>query len=147
MYCFFNEKFLDFIKKNPEDINVDDVKKYLANMMVRKNDNASVALARSSLKFFYDGILDKNIISQINTPKKQRKLPDVLTKDEMKQLIDAARSLKNKLLIEMMYSSGLRVSECASLKVNDLNLEEKTGKSVITGENYLPKKKSVKKLK
>lgn len=127
MYGFFNEKFLDFIKKQPEEVNVDDVKKYLASMIARKNDYASVALARSSLKFFYDGIMKRKMMDEIKTPKKQRRLPDVLTKDEMKQLINAARSLKNKLLIEMMYSSGLRVSECASLKVNDLNMEEKTG--------------------
>jgi len=127
MYCFFNEKFLDFIKKNANDINTDDIKKYLAHMLGKKNDAASVALARSSLKFFYDSLLKKNILIDIKTPKKQRRLPDVPTKEEMKLLINSARSLKNKLLIEMMYSSGLRVSECANLKVKDLNLEDKTG--------------------
>ena len=100
----------------------------MANLLSEKNyDNSSVALARSSLKFFYDDLLKKNILVNIKTPKKQRKLPDVLTKDEIKLLLQNAGSLRNKLLIDFMYSSGLRVSECAKLKLSDLNLEEKTG--------------------
>jgi len=127
MYCFYNVKFLEFIKKDVNEIGKEDIKKFLGEMLGRKNDIGSVALARSSLRFFYDSVLDKNITNDIKTPKKQRKLPDVLTKEEMKILIDNAKNLKNKLLIEMMYSSGLRVSECANLKVKDLNLEDKTG--------------------
>lgn len=127
MYCYFNEKFLDFIKKDPSNIGKDDVKKFLADMIANKKDVASVALARSSLKYFYDTVLGKSITIDIKTPKKQRRLPDVLTKKEMKQLIDGAKNIKNKLLIEVMYASGLRVSECASLKVKDLNLDDKTG--------------------
>jgi len=127
-YCYFNEKFLDFINKDVKQIDEDDVKKFLANLLSEKNyDNSSVALARSSLKFFYDDLLKKNILVNIKTPKKQRKLPDVLTKDEIKLLLQNAGSLRNKLLIDFMYSSGLRVSECAKLKLSDLNLEEKTG--------------------
>lgn len=127
-YCYFNEKFLDFIEKDPKNIKEDDVKKFLADLISTKNyDSSSVALARSSLKFFYDDLLKKNILVNIKTPKKQRKLPDVLTKEEVKRLIQNAGSLRNKLLVEFMYSSGLRVSECASLKLSDLNLDDKTG--------------------
>ncbi|MBS3163308.1 tyrosine-type recombinase/integrase [Candidatus Woesearchaeota archaeon] len=127
-YCYFNEKFLDFINKTPEKIEEGDVKKFLANLLSNKKyDPASVGLARSALKFFYDNILKTKIMADIKTPKKQRKLPDVLTRDEVKKLIEEAGSLRNKLLIELMYSSGLRVSECASLKINDLNLSDKTG--------------------
>ncbi len=127
MYCFFNEKFIEFIKKDVNDISKEDIKKFLGFMLNKKNDVGSVALARSSLRFFYDEVLKKNIVKDIKTPKKQRRLPDVLSKEEVKLLIENARNLKNKLLIEIMYSSGLRVSECANLKVNDLNLEDKTG--------------------
>ncbi len=128
MYNFFNLDFLHFIKKTPDLIQEEDIKRYLAYLLSdKKYDPASVALARSALKFFYDTILKKKITLDIKTPKKQRKIPDVLTKEEIKQLLDNSLSLRNKLLIEFMYSSGLRVSECASLKVSDLNLEEKTG--------------------
>jgi len=129
MYSFYNRSFLDFINKGAELIEEGDIKHYLASLLSDKgNDAASVALARSSLRFFYDSILKKGITDNIKTPKKQRKLPDVLTKAEVKKLIDAAEdNLRDKLLVEFMYSAGLRVSECASLKQSDLNIEDKTG--------------------
>lgn len=128
MYSFFNQKFLEFIKKDPNFIVEDDVKSFFAHLLSDKSYNASsVALARSALKYFYDDLLNKNIISRIKTPKFRRKIPEVLTKDEIKKLLEHSNSLRNKLVIEFLYSSGLRVSELANLKVKDLNIEEKTG--------------------
>jgi len=80
MYNFFNIKFLEFIKKDISEIKEDDVKKYLADLIARDKDIGTVALARSSLRYFYDSIMRKNITNEIKTPKKNRKLPDVLTK-------------------------------------------------------------------
>lgn len=127
MYCYFNERFLEFTKKPVEEIMTDDIKAYLAELLSKGNSPASVALARSSLKFFYDGLLEKGIMAKIKTPKRHRKIPDVLTKEEVKLLIENAGSLRNKLLIEVMYASGLRVSECAGLKVEDINFNERMG--------------------
>lgn len=127
-YCFYNEMFLNFIKKDPSKITEDDVKKFLGYLLSEKKyDCSSAALARASLKFFYDNILKKKIMDDIKTPKKIRKIPDVPTKEEIKLLIDNSKSLRNKLLIEIMYSSGLRVSECSKLKLSDVNIEDKTG--------------------
>ena len=127
-YTSFNLSFLNFIKKQPEKITEDDVKEYLAYLISEKKyDPASVSLARSSLKFFYDSILRKNLFINIKTPKKQRKLPEVLSKEEIKKLIEAAQSLRDKLLIEFMYSSGLRLSECLKITKENVNLNEKTG--------------------
>ncbi len=127
MYTYFNEKFLNFINKAPEQVNTDDIKMFLADLLSKGNDPGTVALARSSLKYFYDEMLEKGIMLRIRTPKKQRKIPDVLTKEEVALLIENAGSLRNKLLIEFMYAAGLRVAECARLKVSNLNLEDKTG--------------------
>lgn len=127
MYCYYNERFLQFIKKEVEQVTTEDIKSYLAELMAKGNNPASVGLAKSALAFFYDGMLEKGIMVKIKTPKRQRPVPDVLTKEEVKKLIENAGSLRNRLLVEIMYASGLRVSECASLKVDDLNLEEKMG--------------------
>ena len=78
-YCFYNEMFLNFIKKDPSKIIEEDIKKFLAYLMSeRKYDSSSTALARASLKFFYDGVLKKNIMGEIKTPKKIRKIPVIL---------------------------------------------------------------------
>jgi integrase/recombinase XerD len=127
-YVYYNLDFLKFIKKQARQVTTDDIKSYLAFRLTdRGNDPATVALARSALRFFYDEILKRKITTDIKTPKKQRKLPEVLTKAEVKKLIENTDNLRDKLLIEFMYSSGLRVAECVGLKKKDLNIPDKTG--------------------
>ena len=126
-YLFYNNKFLQFIGKPSETIAEEDIKAYLASLIGDKKKNAAtVALVRAALKFYYDGILKKNIVT-LKTPKIQKKLPTVLTKEEVKRLIDAAPTHKSKLILMMLYSSGIRVSECCNLKLNDLELDQKMG--------------------
>lgn len=127
MYCYFNEKFLEYSKKAPEQITTEDVKAFLADLLSKGNEASSVSLAKSALAFFYENMLEKGIMLKIKTPKHTRKIPEILTREEVMVLIENAGSLRNKLLIEFMYASGLRVSECASLRVKDINMEEKSG--------------------
>jgi integrase/recombinase XerD len=127
-YVFYNLDLLNYIKKPFESVTQDDVKEYLAYLLSeRKNDPASVALARSALAFFYDEIQKKNIIIGIKTPKKQRKIPDILTKEDIILLLEKTSDSRTKLLIEFMYSSGLRVSECAHLRWEDIPKGQKIG--------------------
>lgn len=127
-YTFHNRKFLEFIKKEPENIAKDDVKAYMAYLMSEKRlKPSSVSLAMSSLRFLYDEMMGKGLFVNIKMPKLEKKLPIVLTKDEIRKLIDATDNEKHKLLIKMLYSSGLRVSECVSLRIDDLNLDDRFG--------------------
>ncbi len=127
MYLFYNRKFLEYIKKSPEDINDDDIKEFLA---YKKSDHslssASIALIKASLKFFYTDMLGKNL-SLIKTPKASKKLPVVLSRGEIKDLLDNTGNLKHRILIELLYSTGLRLSECISLKHQDIDLKEGIG--------------------
>ena len=133
-YMEHNSKFLNFIKKQPAQITEDDLKLYLADLISeRKQKPASVNLTISALKFFYKDLLRKDIFSNIKPPKSEKKIPTVLSKDEIKQLLDAITNDKHKLLVELLYSSGLRVSEAVKMKIDDLNLKEKMGK-VISGK-------------
>jgi len=127
MYLFYNTKFLEYIKKSPEDVEDEDVKEYLAYKMSDHSlSNASIALIKASLKFFYSEMLGKNL-SLIKTPKASKKLPVVLSKKEIKDLLDNTENLKHRLLIELLYSTGLRLSECINLKYSDLDLNENIG--------------------
>jgi len=126
-YLFYNDKFLQYTNKPVESISEDDVKGYLAYLIADKKKNAAtVALVRAALKFHYDGVLKKNIVT-LKTPKIQKKLPTVLSREEVKKLIEFAPTYKSKLILMMLYSSGLRVSECCNLKTNDLELDQKMG--------------------
>lgn len=126
-YLFYNDKFLQFSNKTPESIAEEDVRNYLAYLISdKKKNSATVALVRAALKFHYDDLLKKNIVT-LKTPKIQKKLPTVLSREEVKKLIEYAPTYKSKLILMMLYSSGLRVSECCSLKATDLEFDQKMG--------------------
>jgi len=124
-YLFFNQKFLNFIKKTPAEVQPADIKSYLATM-VDTHSSSSVNLAFSALKFFYETFLKKDL-SDIKVSKREKKLPSVLTKDEVRQLISITRNKKSNFIIRLLYSTGLRVSELVNLKKNDVDVNEKTG--------------------
>jgi len=133
-YMYHNQDFLNFTKKDDKSIDEDDVKLYMAHIMTDKEYKpASTNLCISALKFYHQEILGKTIFARIKAPKLDKKLPTVLTKEEVRKLIDILDNPKHKLLIELMYSSGLRVSEAVSIKTDDLDLNEKMGR-VIAGK-------------
>jgi len=125
-YIFFIKPFLKSIE-NLYAISLDKVKSYLANLIDRYS-NKSRALAVSSLRFFFKRIIDKpDIYVKLEVPKKQRKLPIVLSVQEVKDLINSTKSKKSKLIIKLLYSSGLRVSELVNLKPQDLDFNQNIG--------------------
>ena len=125
-YLFYNRKFLEFIGKKTDDVTEDDIKKYLGYMSSDKErSNRTLALIIAALEFFYKEVLGKNIA--LKRPKVPKSIPVVLSKEEVRRLIDCTHNARHKLIIEFLYSSGLRLSECTSLKVEDLELEEKIG--------------------
>ena len=133
-YLTHNNRFLDYVDKIPSEINQKDIKEYLAHLIAdKKQKPASVSLTLSSLKFFYETILKKKIFEDIKPPKKENKLPTVLTKQEIRKMLTIVKNPKHQLLIEFLYSSGLRVSEAVAMKVNNLDTAESMGR-VIAGK-------------
>jgi integrase/recombinase XerD len=124
-YTFFVDKFLIKTKKKSKDLNENDVKKFLSDMFDTKSKN-TIMLAAASLKFFFLEVLKKEF-ANIPLPKKEKRLPEVLTKEEVRNLIESTDTVKSRLMVSLLYSTGLRVSEIVNLKVEDLNLKEKTG--------------------
>ena len=123
-YIDYNTKFLSWLKKQPADVTEPDVKSYLAELTDHVGLK-TVALVKSSLLFYYNEILEKKF--KVKTPKLKKSLPTVLTSEEVRSLIRRASTLKSRLLIKVLCSTGLRVSECANLKLNDLELDSRTG--------------------
>ena len=143
-YIFQNQKFMDFVNsektdaeyqkslksigsnRTPQDITNKDLRAYLAFLLGDKGlSPASVNLAISALKFFYEEVLEKGIFKKIKHQKSEKKLPVVLTKDEIKRMIDLTKNKKHKLLIELLYCSGVRVSEAVNMRVKDIHIDEK----------------------
>jgi integrase/recombinase XerD len=125
-YSRANQDLLDFTKKDPNQIKVDDVKMYMAKKLSNQSAS-SIIVFLSALRFAYTTILGKDVTAGIKRPKRERRLPDVLTRVEIKRLIDATPTKKSKLMISLAYACGFRVSELTNLKVADLNFEEMIG--------------------
>jgi site-specific recombinase XerD len=125
-YLDFNKRLLEFIKKNPNDIDSNDVKYFLAEKMSNKA-SISTILFLSSIKFAYSTIINKDPTLGIKRPKNEKKIPVVLTKEEIIKLIDSSQTIKSKLIIQLLYSSGLRVSEIVNIKAKDLDFTENIG--------------------
>lgn len=124
-YLKFNNGFLDFVKKESGEIELQDVKNYLAHLVSdKKFAPRSVNLARAALFFYYNDVLEKGF-NKVKTPKISSGLPVVLSKPEISRLIECAGSRKSRLMLMMLYSSGLRVSELVNLRWDDLELDDK----------------------
>jgi integrase/recombinase XerD len=127
MYIFYNQKFLEYTKKQPEDVIEDDIKDFLAFKYSDDSlSNASIALIKAALKFFFTETLGKKL-SDIKTPKKSNKLPVVLNRNEIFNLIEKTENIKHRLIIELLYSTGLRLSECVNLKYSNIDLSDGIG--------------------
>jgi len=125
-YLKANKQLFEFSKKNPQEINEDDVKKFVAEKL-SNNASMSIILFLSAIRYSFLNILGKDVTLNIKRPKREKRLPTVLTKEEVKKMIEFADTNKSRLMISLMYACGFRVSEITSLKIADLNFDEKTG--------------------
>ena len=125
-YLRANQELLNFTKKSPDNIDQDDVKSILAEK-ISNQSSSSIIVFLSALRFAYSTILNKDITAGIKRPKKEKKIPAVLTKDELKKLLNTIPTKKSKLMVSLTYACGFRVSELINLKVYDLNFEEMIG--------------------
>ena len=124
-YSFFVGKFLKNCDKTAEAVDQEDAKKYLASLYDSKSKN-TIMLAAASLKFFFQEVIKKEF-TDVRIPKKDKKLPEVLTKDEVLKLINSAETRKSRLMLSLLYSSGLRVSELVNLRPQDISFAENIG--------------------
>lgn len=125
-YVDKNTALLEHAGKNPDEISEDDIKSYMAENLSEKAA-ASITLFLAAIKYAYSSILKKDITSNIKRPKKERKIPSVLTREEVKKLISVLDNSKSRLMVSMLYACGFRVSELVNLKVSDLDFSESVG--------------------
>lgn len=128
------EKFLEFNKdKNIDRISNDDLKSYIKYLKEENLNEKSIARNISSLKSFYKFLIIEKYITNnpsdaLFLPKVKKSLPNTLTEDEVLKLLDIELtdnfSYRNKAMLELMYATGLRVSELINLKLQDIDLSQ-----------------------
>jgi site-specific recombinase XerD len=90
--------------------------------LIIQYSHAYVNQALSAIKFLFSHVLNKEkILYEIPRPKKEKKLPNILSQDEVLAILDVISNLKHKAILYLVYSAGLRVGEVVRLKINDID--------------------------
>lgn len=126
-YLYQFRQFLRFFKKEPKAACVRDIEDYLLFLKKKGCVPASINQSYHAIKGYYEKVLKKKICARIPRAKEPKQLPKVLSREELKAMIDKTENAKHKLLIILLYSTGLRLSELRRLKHTDLFPREAFG--------------------
>jgi site-specific recombinase XerD len=125
-YIYYNRLICRTLQKTPEEIRSNDVTEFIALMEKTKDYSSSAMnLAISAIKFFFRNILKNDSISEQHRPKQDKRLPSILSKDEIIKVLSMEKNPKHRLLLMLVYSSGLRVSEVVALKKEHIDLSRR----------------------
>ena len=129
-------KYLEYIEKNKHiynalDIDSNSIINYLSYLDKNNYEKTTTVRKIVSIKLFHKYLNEKynipDISTKIDKPRVRRKLPNILTIEEVDNLLNIqlnnAYDFRNKAMLELMYSSGLRVSELVELKIKDIDLD------------------------
>ena len=132
-------EFLNFLKEKRtnslEDVNRQILRSFLARLSEQGTFKTSIARKLSAIRSFYrylmrEGILSSNPMEDTSSPKLDKRLPSFLTFEQTKELLSAPdlstpKGIRDRALMELIYASGLRVSELAKLNLEDIDLESR----------------------
>ena len=141
--------FDKFAKKSIKNIDSNIIKDYLKYLKENNHNERSIARNISSLRSFYKFLIINNYVDispmeSITTLKMSKKLPNVLSIEEVNKILDIKitdnYSIRNKAMLELMYASGLRVSELVNLKTYDIDINEDIVRTIGKGskERIIP---------
>lgn len=134
------EEFIDYIESEGlkfKDIVYSDIRFYLMYLKDNKHDdNSSIDRKLSSLRGFYkylanNNIVQTNVFSLVNGVKKAKKLPRFFEYNELEELfnacnLDNALGQRDRLILEMLYATGVRVGELVNVKIEDIDESSRT---------------------
>lgn len=133
--AYYNDlkEFNDYINKNYDDITSSDINKFINYLNKSNSSDKTIARKIVSIRTFFDYLiknkkLDNNPCEKIGSPKLRKTLPQTLNLEEIDKLLSFKPTNKleyrNKAMIELMYATGIRVSELVNLNINDVNLKD-----------------------
>lgn len=123
-YTTYFRQFVDYFSgQSLEEVNVEQINDYLLKLIHEESMSSSKQNQYiNAIKFYYEKVLGREKqYYKVVRPKKEYKLPDVLSKEEIASMIKSTKNLKHKSLIVLIYSCGLRRSEAINLKLIDID--------------------------
>lgn len=121
-YLWQVKTYVQMFGKSPAEMGQEEVKRYLYSLVERKASSSTLRVAYSALKFLYKDTLQHEWKAEkLPRPKREKRLPVVLSGEEVKRIFDAVENLKHRMVLMSCYSAGLRISEAVHLKVTDID--------------------------
>ena len=127
-YRLHFQRFLNYYPEiQLENISHEQIRKYLLYLVEEKHYSTSAQnQAINSIKFYYEKVLGKPVEKYyVPRPRREKKLPEVLSEEEVTRILKQIKNLKHKCIIYLIYSAGLRLTEVVHLKVTDINSDRK----------------------
>ena len=123
LYLYAIREFAKHFGKPPDQLGAEHIRQYQLFLIKDKQASQSTCIQLvCALRFFYTHTLNHKIeIERIPFPRRERKLPLILSREEVQALLEAPRDLRHRAMLAILYGSGLRVSEVARLKVADID--------------------------
>ena len=110
---------------NPQNVTGDDIREYLEGLVADGKSRSTVDQAYNALSYFYKAVYNHDLILDgFKRPRKKKLKPVVLTVSEVRKIAVSAENLKHRLMIELAYTAGLRVSELVAVQVKHVNLDK-----------------------
>jgi len=123
-YLHYNRELVKFAGNRSSDIDESDIKNYLFHLVEKKDVSTSTLnVAVNALRFYYGKILKRDFVYEVKRIKKDKKLPVVLSQNEVTMILSVVSNIKHKAILMLIYSAGLRVSEVVRLKVDDIDVD------------------------
>jgi integrase/recombinase XerD len=125
-YCSVLNSFLKWYCHPLCEVTSEDVRDYLELLVDGGTSTSHLSVSLSAIRTAFDKFCGLDCTRGIVTPRRRHKLPVVLSEVEVRRLLEAATSLRDKLMLGIMYAAGLRVSEVVRLRWEDLDFERNT---------------------
>lgn len=126
-YIHCIKQFQKKCQKEPKKITKNDVRLYIDSLIEKDASGSTINVHLNAIKFLLEEILRKKILLDIRYSKIPKRLPSVLTKEEVQRLIKAVENQRHKLIVKLLYSSGLRLSELVHLRKENIELDKNLG--------------------
>lgn len=114
------------------DVKKEDLEEYVASMKEQHFATATVSRNIASMKAFFhflcqEKLIEKDISESLKAPKIEKKMPEILTTEEVVRLLeqpsgDSPKEVRDKAMLELLYATGIRVTELITLKISEVNL-------------------------
>jgi len=127
IYLLYARKFAAHFMRSPAEMGADEIRQFLLYLVEEEGAaRETIRQVRSSLRFLYRVSLNRPVeIEWLPAPRKQRRLPCVLSGTEVSTLLHAVRRLRYRMIITTMYAAGLRIDKACKLRPEDIDSKRK----------------------